>query len=40
MTAIAMEELKKIPHVHIIGSEDPTEHNGIVSFTSRRSTSP
>ena len=28
-----MEELKKIPHVHIIGSEDPTEHNGIVSFT-------
>lgn len=33
LTAIAMEELKKIPHVHIIGSEDPTEHNGIVSFT-------
>ena len=33
LTAIAMEELKKIPHVHIIGSEDPTEHNGIVSVT-------
>lgn len=33
LTAIAMEELKKIPHVHVIGSEDPTEHNGIVSFT-------
>ena len=33
LTAIAMKELKKIPHVHIIGSEDPTEHNGIVSFT-------
>lgn len=33
LTAIAMEELKKTPHVHIIGSEDPTEHNGIVSFT-------
>ena len=33
LTAITMEELKKIPHVHIIGSEDPTEHNGIVSFT-------
>ena len=33
LTAIAMEELKKIPYVHIIGSEDPTEHNGIVSFT-------
>ena len=33
LTAIAMEELKQIPHVHIIGSEDPSEHNGIVSFT-------
>ena len=33
LTAIAMEELKKTPYVHIIGSEDPTEHNGIVSFT-------
>lgn len=33
LTAITMEELKKIPHVHIIGSEDPAEHNGIVNFT-------
>ena len=33
LTALAMEELKKIPHVHIIGSEDPKEHNGILNFT-------
>ena len=29
----AMEELKKIPHVHVIGSQDPKEHNGILNFT-------
>ena len=28
-----VEELKKIPYVNIIGSQDPKEHNGIVNFT-------
>ena len=23
----------KIPHVHVIGSQDPKEHNGILNFT-------
>ena len=32
LTAIAMEELKKIPHVHILGSDKPEEHNGILNF--------
>ena len=30
---LTMEELKKIPYVNIIGSQDPKEHNGIVNFT-------
>lgn len=33
LTALAMSELKKIPHVHVIGSEKPEEHNGILNFT-------
>ena len=33
LTALATEELKKIPHVHVIGSEKPEEHNGILNFT-------
>lgn len=33
LTALAMEEMKKIPHLHIIGSERPEEHNGILNFT-------
>ena len=33
LTALAMSELKKIPHVHVIGSEKPQEHNGILNFT-------
>ncbi|WP_455504082.1 aminotransferase class V-fold PLP-dependent enzyme [Blautia sp.] len=33
LTALAMEELKKIPHVHVIGSEKSEEHNGILNFT-------
>ena len=33
LTTQAMEELKKIPYVNIIGSQDPKEHNGIVNFT-------
>ena len=32
MTAYAMEGMKKIPHLHLIGSEDPAEHNGILNF--------
>ena len=33
MTRRAMEGLSKIPHVHVMGSEDPANHTGIVSFT-------
>ena len=33
LTRRAMEGLKKVPHVHIIGSDDPANHTGIVSFT-------
>lgn len=29
----AMEGLAKIPHVHVIGSEQPENHTGIVAFT-------
>ena len=32
LTAYAMEGMKKIPHLHLIGSEDPAEHNGILNF--------
>lgn len=28
-----MEGLAKIPHIHVIGSEDPANHTGIVAFT-------
>ena len=28
-----MEGLSKLPHVHIIGSERPENHTGIVAFT-------
>ena len=30
---LTMEELKKIPHIHVIGSEKSEEHNGILNFT-------
>ena len=33
LTRRAMEGLSKIPHVHVMGSEDPMEHHGIVTFT-------
>ena len=33
LTRRAMEGLSKIPHVHVMGSEDPENHTGIVSFT-------
>ena len=33
LTGRAMERLSKLPHVHIIGSERPENHTGIVAFT-------
>ena len=33
LTALALEEMKRIPHIHIIGSDRPEEHKGIISFT-------
>lgn len=33
LTRRAMEGLAKIPHVHVIGSEKPENHTGIVTFT-------
>ena len=33
VTAHALEGLKKIPHINIIGSDDPGEHTGIITFT-------
>lgn len=32
LTQYAIERLKKIPGVHIVGSENPTEHHSIVTF--------
>lgn len=33
LTSRAIEKMKKIPHVNIIGSENVDEHTGIVTFT-------
>ena len=33
LTKRAMDDLSELPHVHIIGSEKPENHTGIVSFT-------
>ena len=33
LTAKAIEALRKTEHVRILGSEDPYDHNGIISFT-------
>ena len=33
LTALAYEEMKKIPHVSIIGADDPHDHHGILTFT-------
>lgn len=33
VTAHALAGLKKIPHINIIGSDDPEEHTGIITFT-------
>ncbi len=33
LTAKLMNGMKDMPHVHVIGSDDPAEHHGIVTFT-------
>jgi len=33
LTARAMDALKQIPHVNILGAKDPADHHGIVTFT-------
>lgn len=33
LTSRAIEKMKKIPHINIIGSENADEHTGIVTFT-------
>lgn len=33
LTRMAMEGLQNMPHVHILGSADPSNHTGIVAFT-------
>lgn len=33
LTADTMNRMKNIPGVHIVGSDDPREHHGIVTFT-------
>ena len=33
LTTMALEGLKQIPHVHVLGSERPEEHCGILTFT-------
>ena len=33
LTRWAMEGMKQIPYVHILGSDQPEEHHGIVTFT-------
>ena len=33
LTRLAMEELQKLPFVHILGSDQTSEHHGILSFT-------
>lgn len=33
LTSRAIEKMKKVPHVNIIGSENADEHTGIVTFT-------
>ncbi len=33
LTSLLMQAMKSIPHVNIIGNEDPSKHSGIVTFT-------
>ena len=32
LTTYAMEKMKEYPYVHVIGSDDPKEHHGILTF--------
>lgn len=32
LTTMALEGMKKIPHIRILGSDDPKEHHGIITF--------
>ena len=33
LTRLLIENMREIPHIHIIGSGEPDEHHGIVTFT-------
>ena len=33
LTALAFDGMKQIPHVRMIGADDPAEHHGILTFT-------
>ena len=33
LTHIMMDEMKKLPYIHILGKKDPEDHHGIVTFT-------
>ena len=33
LCALAMERITDIPHIRVIGSDDPHEHHGIITFT-------
>ena len=33
LTKMALDGMKQIPGIHVIGSDKPEEHNGIISFT-------
>ena len=33
LTRFCMEKMLEIPHLHILGSDDPDEHHGIITFT-------
>ncbi len=33
LTKRALDGLKKIPHIHVLGSDNPQEHTGILTFT-------
>ena len=32
LTEMALEEMKKIPHINILGSDDAAQHHGIITF--------
>lgn len=32
LTALAYEQMQQIPHIHIIGADDPADHHGILTF--------